>query len=419
MSIVGFLALLLLLLLLRQNLVLILLAMTGYVHLVWGAGRLTYLIDDLWTSLDSEVLLAIPLFIAAGNIMTRGMITERIVDILRLGTQPLPGGLGVATIMSCALFAAISGSSPVTLLAIGSILYPALIREGYSKKYALGALTSAGTLGIIIPPSIPLILYGIVTETSIAELFLAGVLPGLLIAALMSGYSLWANRAIPSKPWQGREFLRAVRKGIWALSLPVILLGGIYSGYYSATEAAAVAVGYGLLVEIVIYRRMKLREFLDTSVATAKMLGVLFPIVAVALSIKTLLTLEQVPQSITLWVTSVVSDKVTFLLAVNLLLLIVGCFIDIVSALLVLAPLLLAVARAYGIDPVHFGLIMVVNLEIGFLTPPVGLNLVVAMTAFKEPFLLICRSVLPFIVLMLGALAIVTFVPGVSLLLVR
>ena len=418
MGAIGLLILVLALLALRQNAVVLFLTAAAYVHLVWGDGILTYLVEDMWISLDNEVLLAIPLFIMAGNVMTRGSIANRLINITRLITNPLPGGLGVATILSCALFAAISGSSPVTLLAIGAILYPALIQDGYPKNFSLGALTAGGTLGIVIPPSIPLILYGLVTEKPISDLFIAGIIPGLLITFALSIYSFWINQHLPAKPLSTGELLQAFREGIWSLMLPVILLGGIYSGYFSATEAAAVALAYGLLVEIFIHRELGLRDYYQTAVDTAKLLGMLFPIIAVALSLKTILTIEQIPQNLALWVSDSVESKIAFLLAVNLLLLLVGCLFDVVSAILVLAPLLLGAAELYGINPIHFGIIMVINLEIGFLTPPIGLNLIVAMTAFKESFGRICIAVLPFVAIILSVLMVVTFIPQLTLALI-
>lgn len=402
------------LLAIRQNVVVVLLAVGAYVHLVWGDGVLVYLVEDLWISLNNEVLLAIPIFLIAGNLMTRGSIARRLIEVARLATCYLPGGLGVATILSCALFAAISGSSPVTLLAVGTILYPALLANGYSKKFALGALTSGGTLGIIIPPSIPLILYGLVTEKSISDLFIAGIIPGLMLTTALAGYALYANRHMAVERFDPTEFLRALKDGIWSLMMPIILLGGIYSGFFSPTEAAAVALLYGLLVETLIHRELGLGDFYKTMVDTARMLGMLFPIVAVALSLKTILTLYGVPRAVAEVITGAVDNKIMFLLAVNVLLLIVGCLFEVVAAILVLAPLLLTAATAYGINPIHFGVMMVINLEIGFLTPPIGLNLIVAMTAFKERFGLICLSVLPFIVIILSVLMLVTFIPELT-----
>ena len=419
MTAVFLLFLVLALLALRQSVVLILIVAAAYVHWFWGDGDLTYLVDDIWSSINRNVLLAIPMFILAGNIMTRGSIAERLIAIIRALTQWLPGGLAVATILSCAVFAAISGSSPVTLLAVGSILYPALLKEGYSKKFSLGALASGGTLGVVIPPSIPMILYAIATDKSISDLFLAGIIPGLMLAGVLSVYALIANRKIQSEPFNFVQTVQAFRHGIFALMTPVILLGGIYSGFFSATEAAAIAVGYSLFVEVFIHREIHITEFFSIAVDTARLLGTLFPIIAIAISINLLLTAESVPQDFATWMTTVVDNKITFLIALNIFLLVIGCLIDIGSAILMLAPILLPVAMAYGIDPIHFGIIMVVNLEIGFITPPVGLNLIVAMTAFKEDFVLICRSVLPFICLMLAVLVLVVFIPELSLFLIR
>jgi len=419
MDVLLLIGLVLLLLSLRQSVILILFVAGFYVHYVFGDGELSYLIEDLWTSVDRSVLLAIPMFVLAGNIMTRGSIAERLINIMRALTQWLPGGLAVCTILSCAVFAALSGSSPVTLLAVGSIMYPALIQQGYPKNFALGSLASAGTLGIVIPPSIPLILYGIVTEKSIVDLFLAGIIPGILLTVVLTTYSLLYNRKIKALPFDLGQLIRAIREGIWALMTPVILLGGIYSGYFSATEAAAVAVGYALLVEILIHRELKVKDFYGIAVETSRLLGTLLPIVAIALSINLLLTAERIPQDLAAWMTTLVDDQFTFLVVLNIFLLIIGCLVDIGAAILILAPILMPIAQAYGIDPIHFGIIMVVNLEIGYITPPIGLNLIVAMTAFKEDFLLICKSVLPFIGLMLFVLICVTWIPELSLYLIQ
>ncbi len=403
------------LLVLRQSVILILFIVAAGIHLFYGDGELSYLIDDVWTAVNRDILLAVPMFILAGGIMTRGSIARKLIDIMRAATQWLPGGLAVATIMSCAVFAAISGSSPVTLLAVGSIMYPALLEHGYGKRFALGALASAGTLGILIPPSIPLIFYAIVTENSISDLFLAGVLPGLLLTLVLSVYSMAVNRHIPPVAFSAPDLLHTLRVGFPALLAPVILLGGIYSGYFSATEAAGVAVAYALVVELFVYRSLRLPDTFELCVDTAKLLGTILPILAVATSLNILLTAEQVPQSFAIWMSSLVENKFAFLILLNIFLLAVGCLVDIISAILMLAPLLLPVAMAYGIDPIHFGIIMVVNLEIGYITPPIGLNLIVAMSAFREKFLLICRSVVPFILLMVLVLVAVTWMPGLSL----
>ena len=418
-ALLGIILLLLFLLGFRQPIVLVLIGLTAYVHFVWGDGQLTYLIDDMWTALSHEALLAIPMFILAGSLMARGSIAERLIQIMRAATTWMPGGLAVAAILSCAIFAAISGASAVTLLAVGAVMYPALLKDGYSQTFSLGALAAGGTLGILIPPSIPMIFYAIVVEKSIVDMFVAGLLPGLLLASVMSVYVLIVNRHIPAQRFDPIALLSALRRGFWALMLPIVLLGGIYSGYFSATEAAAVAVGYALFVETVIHRELSLRDFGHVAKETATLLGTLFPIVAAAISLNFLLTAERVPQELATMVAANVESRVAFLLMVNVLLLIVGCFVDTMSAIVILAPLLLPMAEAFGIDPIHFGIIMVINLEIGLLTPPLGMNLIVAMTAFKANFGTVVRGALPFIALMIAVLMLVTFIPAISLALIR
>lgn len=404
-----------LLLILRVNIAAILLVVGAYVHLAWGDGDLTYIIEDMWSAIDKEVLLSIPLFLLCGSVMGKGAIAERLIRVMRALTAPVPGGLALATILTCAVFAAISGSSAVTLIAVGSVAYPALIADGYSKRFALGALATGGTLGVVIPPSIPMILYGIVTETSIVELFTAGIVPGLMLTVLLGTYTVIANRHIPRGKFSFTELIAAIKSGIWSIFMPMILLGGIYSGYFSPTESAAVALGYALIIERFVHKQLSLRNLYDTTLDTTTMMGALFPLLAIALSINLLLTAERVPAELAQWISSFVHDRTTFLVLTNILLLVVGCVMDMASAILVLAPLLKEMGEVYQIDPIHLGVIMTVNLEIGLLTPPVGLNLIIAMTAFREPFGLIVRGVLPFIAIMLIGLVLISFVPELSL----
>ncbi|MEC9344748.1 MAG: TRAP transporter large permease [Pseudomonadota bacterium] len=416
MTVAIFVALVIGLLLLRVNVVLVLAVATAYVHLYFASGsELAFLAQDLWFAIDREVLLSIPMFMIAGAVMTRGTIAARLIRVMSALTAPIPGGLAIAAVLSCAVFAAISGSSIVTMLAVGSIMYPALIKEGYGRNFSLGLMCSAGTLGIIIPPSIPMILYGIMTETSITDLFIAGVVPGMLLTFLFCAYALAVNRMKTVRAWDLQEIASSVRHGIWALLMPIILLGGIYTGYYTPTEAAAVSLVYALIVELFIHREMKPREYITVVFETTKLLGTLLPLLAIAGSLNTILDYEGVPKAWAEMVSQVVTDPGAQLAGINILLLVVGCIMDIGSAILILAPLLMPMVHSIGLDPVHFGVVMIMNLEIGYLTPPVGINLFIAMVAFKESFGRIVVSVLPFIALMLFALVLVILIPEIAL----
>ncbi|MCU0758374.1 MAG: TRAP transporter large permease [Steroidobacteraceae bacterium] len=403
------------LLALRQYVVFVLAAAVIFVYVVWGDGRIDNIVLDGWDALNQDVLLPIPLYMLAGAIMAEGSIAGQLVRVMRAVAGPIPGGLAVATCLSCGLFAAIVGSSTVTLLAVGTVMYPALLAAGYPKSFSLGLICAGATLGIIIPPSIPLILYGVMTGTSISDLFLAGVGPGLLLLGLFAAHAVVVNWRLRSGEWQLAELLAALRSGIWALLMPVLILGGIYSGLFTATESASIAVVYAIVVELFVYRRLDARGLLRVTTETTRLLGGLFPVLMMALALNKFLTFEQVPAQMVALLGQVFDGPGTFVLATNLLLLVVGCLMDIGSAILILAPILQPVAEAQGMHPVHFGIMMTVNLEIGYLTPPMGLNLIVAMTAFRENFWFICKAVLPFIALMLAGLAVVALWPPLSL----
>jgi C4-dicarboxylate transporter DctM subunit len=407
------------LLLLRQNVLVILGAAVAWCYVAFADGSVGYIVLDAWEAANKELLLSVPLYVLAGNIMGRGAIATRLIRVARAVTAPIPAGLAVATVGSCALFAAVSGSGTVTLLAIGSVMYPALVQAGYPRGFAIGLLCAGGTLGIIIPPSIPLILYGVMTQTSVTDLFMGGLGPGALLSGLFVGYAVLRHWRLRGGRLDVAEVGRAVRSGAFALAMPVVILGGIYSGRFTATEAAAVAVVYAILVETAVHRELDFGGLREVALETARMLGSLFPVLMLALALNVFLTYEQVPERLVGLLSGAVTGPVPFLLATNALLLAVGCLVDIGSAILILAPLLHPVAVALGIDPVHLGIVMVVNLEIGYLTPPMGLNLVVAMLAFREGFGTICRAVLPFIALMLAGLLVVTFWPALTLALVR
>ena len=405
--------------LLRQNLIVILGTATAYAYWAFGDGVISNIVVDAWDAANKDILLSIPLFILAGNIMSRGGMASRLIDLMKSLTAPIPGGLAIATILSCAAFAAVSGSGTVTLLAIGTLMYPALINAGYPKSFALGALCAAGTLGIVVPPSIPLILYGIMTQTSIGDLFIAGIGPALLLTILMLGYAITQNFSHRESSWNLNYILTSLKKGVWALLMPIIILGGIYTGYFTATESAAVAVVYSIIVETFIHKEMKWEILFDVIAETTKLLGSLFPVLMIALSLNVFLTYEEVPQSLVAWMSQRIDTPTTALLGINLILILIGSIIDIGSAILILAPMLGPIASSQGIDPVHFGIIMVMNLEIGYLTPPLGLNLIVAMGVFKEKFWTVCKATIPFLLIMLTGLLIVSFVPKIALFMVE
>jgi C4-dicarboxylate transporter DctM subunit len=317
---VGLFLLVMALFVLRQNLLVVLGVVTAYAYLVFGDGVLTSIVLDAWDALNKEILLSIPLYILAGNIMSRGVMAQRLMRMMRAISAPIPAGLAITTVLSCALFAAVSGSGTVTLLAIGPVMYPALVEAGYSKSFAIGALCAAGTLGIIVPPSIPLILYGVMTQTSIADLFIAGIGPALLLTTLMSVYAILRNRNFRDGRWSFRELIDSVRHGLWALMMPVLILGGIYSGYFTATESAAVAVVYAILVEVFVYSEMRFRELYDVIGQTTKLLGSLFPVLMMALSLNIFLAYQQVPEMLISSVSSQIDSPIGFMAGINLFL---------------------------------------------------------------------------------------------------
>ena len=374
--------------------------------------------QQLFTALDKFVLLAVPFFILAGAIMTRGGIARRLIAFVDALVGWFPGGLGMAGVLACIFFAAISGSSPATVVAIGSIMIPALIKAGYGERFSLGLITVSGSLGIVIPPSIPMILYCLVMNVSVAELFMAGVLPGIMIGAALMLYTyVVAKRAgwRIEKKGSLKEILRATRQGFWALLLPLIVLGGIYSGLFTPTEAAAVSVVYALVVEIFIYREFKVSEITSVCQEAAVLSACLLFILASAMTFLWLLTAERIPQQLADIIITHIHSPWMFLLCVNLLFLVLGCFMDDVSAMLILAPLFLETLNRYGIDLVHFGVVMVLNIQLGMLTPPFGLNLFVAAGITDRPLTLVARGVLPFLVIMLICLMLVTYLPAISL----
>lgn len=403
------------LILLRQSVLVLLGAVLALLYLFNTEDSLRFIALDAWQSLNKDILLSIPLFILCGQLMSEGSIATRLVALVRALVGPIPGGLAIATILSCATFAAVSGSSTVTLLAVGSVMFPALIEAGYSRTFAIGALCAAGTLGIIVPPSIPLILYGVMTGTSITDLFIAGVGPALVLTILLAFYAGVMNFKKRQDSWSLRDIAVAAKAGIWSLMMPFIILGGIYSGHFTATESAAVAVIYALFVETAIHKDLNLAKINSVIFSTSKLLGSLFPVLMLAVCLTVYLTYAKSADIFVPTIASWSESPLQFMVMTNVLLLLVGTLIDIGSAILIFAPLLQPVALQQGFDPVHFGISMIVNLEIGYLTPPFGLNLIVAMAAFSASFKEVCIAVLPYLGIMLLGLGIVVAWPELSL----
>lgn len=373
----------------------------------------------MFSGMNNFSLMSIPYFILAAELMRIGGLSDRLIGLARSLIGWLPGGLAAAAVLACLLFGSISGSSPATVIAIGSIMYPAMVAAGYDKYFSIGLITTAGTLGPIVPPSIALIIYGSVTSTSVGMLFAAGLLPALVIGGLLISYTTWYSlrKGYPRDPIPSvASIFTAFKRAAWGLGLPVILLGGIYSGVFTPTESAATACLYAWIVGAVVYRSIGLKDSLTILKGTALLSGPLLLITAGASAFSWLLATTGTPSEIATQVLSSTDSPILIMLLFNVLLLIAGCFLDSASAIIILAPLMQPIAAQVGVDPVHFGIIMLVNLSVGMLTPPVGLNLFVAMGVAKMTLFEVFRAALPTILLMLFALMLVTYAPKISLL---
>lgn len=395
------------------------LAASTAMYLIFVANTpLTSLVQQLFNGLDNFVLLGVPFFVLAGNIMAEGAISNRLVDVMKLLVGRFTGGLAMAGVLACMFFAAISGSSPATVIAIGSIMMPALVKEGYGERFSIGLLTSAGSLGILIPPSIPMILYSLIMNVSVAKIFMAGFLPGIFIGLCLMGYSYFMssrNNWRVREKYSFREGIKVLKKGFWALLLPVIVLGGIYGGVFTPTEAAAVSVVYALIIELFVYKELKLGRLFTICKDAAVLSGCLLFIMSCAMTFIWFLTVEQIPAKLADAIVSNIHSKWLFLLAINGVLLLIGSLMDIVTAVIIISPILIETLQRYQIDYIHYGVIMIVNIECGFLTPPFGMNLFVSMAIMKKSLIEIGRSILPFILLFLICLLVITYVPKLSL----
>lgn len=386
--------------------------------LFFGTDSLASLSLKMYETSEHFTLMAIPFFVLAGAFMTTGGVAKRMIRFAIATVGHFHGGLAIASVMACCLFAAVSGSSPATVVAVGSIVIAGMVRSGYPKPFAAGVVCNAGTLGILIPPSIVMVVYGAATETSVGALFMAGVIPGIALGILLMT-AIYIVARIKNYPRQPRaslsEVLAAARDSFWGLALVFIILGGIYGGIFTPTEAAAVSAVYAFLVAVFVYRDIGLRQVPDVLVDAAKVTIMLMFIIVNALLFAHVLTTERIPQIIAEQIIAWDMQAWQFLIVVNILLLIAGMFMEPTGIILILAPILFPIATQLGIDPVHLGIIMVVNLEIGMVTPPIGLNLFVTAGITKMSIGQVMRAASPWLILLLGFLIIITYVPAISL----
>ena len=387
---------------------------------------------EVYRIVDTPLLVALPLFTYAGYVLAEAKTSQRLVALVESLFGWLPSGLAIVSFAACALFTALTGASGVTIVALGALLLPALVQAGFGERFSLGLVTSSGSLGLLLAPSVPLILYGVIAQQidagapfTIVDLFKAGLMPLLIMLACLMGWTLWAQRSAPvqrSSALRGldgariREALVAAR---WELPLPVVVLGGIYSGYFAISEAAAVTAVYVTIVETLLYRDIKLKDLPAVAVKAMVMVGGILLILGVAMAFTNFLVDAEVPQQLFEFMQARIESPIAFLALLNILLLALGALLDIFAALVIMVPLILPVAVGYGIDPVHLGIVFLANMQIGYFTPPVGMNLFIASYRFKKPVLALYAACWPFMVVLLVALLLITYVPWFSLALVR
>ncbi len=372
----------------------------------------------LFTGIEKFEIMAIPFFILAGNFLTHGGVARRMINFATAMVGHWYGGLGLGGVLACALFAAVSGSSPATVVAIGSILLPAMVKAGFPNRFGAGVITTSGALGILIPPSIVMVMYAVATNTSVGALFMAGVVPGLVLALVLGGVTYWRARKydyprLPKASWGERW--TAFRKSAWGLFLIIVVMGGIYAGIFTPTEAAAMSAVYAFIVAVFIYKDLTLKDVPRVLLSSANMSAMLLYIITNAVLFSFIMTNENIPQALADWMLGNGLGVIAFLLAVNVILLLAGNFMEPSSIMLIFAPILFPVAMKLGIDPIHFGIIMVVNMEVGMCHPPVGLNLYVASGITKMGITELTVAVWPWLLAMLGFLVAVTYVPELSL----
>lgn len=369
---------------------------------------------SMYTLAGSPLLIAIPLFTFAGYLFAKSRAPDRLVQVSQAF---FPGGLSVVALVSCAVFTAFTGASGVTIIAMGGLLFPALLKHGYSERFSLGLVTASGSLGLLFPPSLALIIYGYVASVNVDDLFLAGILPGVLLVVVLSVYGVYAGRKLKVERhhYSLRRMVKAIKDAAWELPLPVVILGGIYGGIITVMEAAAITALYALVVEVFIYRDIPVRRLPGIVAESMTLVGGILLILACATAMTNFLIDAEVPLRILDWMKNYISSKYTFLLLLNVFLLVVGCLMDIFSALIVVVPLIVPVAMGFDIHPVHLGIIFLTNLEIGYLTPPVGLNLFISSYRFNQSIISLYLASLPYLVLLLISLVVITYWPALSL----
>lgn len=395
---------------------------SSLVFLIEGDVSIIALVQRMYNSVGSFPLLAIPFFILAGNLMEGGGISRRLIHLANVMFGRVKGGLAIVSIIACAFFAAISGSAAATTAAIGSLLIPAMIKKGYDRNFSAAIQAAGGTIGVMIPPSVPLVLYGVMAGVSIGNLFIAGIVPGLLVVSslLLLVYVIsWIKGYGGGDTFTFKEFLLAFADAILALLMPVIILGGIYGGVFTPTEAAVVAVVYGLIVGLFIYREIKFKQLIDIFTKSAQVSAVIMFIIAGASVFGYYLTRARIPKELTETMLGVTENWIIALLIINALLLFIGTFLETSAAIIILTPILVPIVSALGIDLTHFGIIMIFNLAIGFITPPVGLNLFVAANIAGTRFENLIKAIIPFIIIMVLDILIISYIPSISLFLVN
>jgi C4-dicarboxylate transporter DctM subunit len=383
--------------------------------------NLSLVIIEMYRLAANPLLIALVYFALAGYVLAEGSAGKRLVRLSTALFGCLPGGLAIVCLVSCAFFTAVTGASGVTIVALGGILLPALLEERYPENFALGLVSTSGSLGLLFPPSLPIIIYGVLSGASIPKLFLAGLVPGVLSLFLLSMYSLYrgVRSHCSAATVTFRGFLQAAGEAVWEILLPVVVFAGIFSGVLALSEAAAVTVFYVLFISLFVRRDVEPRQLPGIVIKSVTMMGGLIVILGAALAFNSFLVDQEVPMKILRLIQTHVENRIVFLIVLNLFLLVVGCLLDVYSALVVIAPLIIPVAQAYRIDLLHLGVIFLANLQIGYSTPPIGMNLFIASLRFDKSILRLSRASLPFLAILLVALAVITFVPEVTLLLVR